>query len=62
MFVSKKENNNYQFKNYNVQSAKWEVDDKLLDDVIRTCTVVNATLPIGKLFHLNFHIFKLQTV
>ena len=47
MFVRKKENNNYQFRNYNVQSAKWEVDDKLLDDVIRTCTVINATLPIG---------------
>ena len=59
MFVRKKENNNYQFKNYNVQSAKWEVDDKLLDDVIRICTVVNATLPIGKFFQFNVLSHKL---
>ena len=59
MFVRKKENNNYQFKNYNVQSAKWEVDDKLLDDVIRTRTVVNATLPIGKFFQFNVLSHKL---
>ena len=57
MFVSKKENNNYQFENYNVQSAKWEVDDKLLDDVIRSCTIVNASLPIGKFIHMHFQRF-----